>query len=93
LCRIDGWVGVVWQAPGMTSTNRIDRQELQDRRLCAAELFGAGVRQAEVARQLGLSRQSVNRWHARFKHAGAQALYSRGRPATRPAHPTRTSNG
>jgi transposase len=62
----------------MTSTNRIDRQEFQDRRLRAAELLAAGVRQAEVARQFGVSRQSVNRWHARFKHDGAQALQSRG---------------
>jgi transposase len=62
----------------MTSTNRMDRQELEARRLGAAELFGAGVRQAEVARQLGVSRQSVNRWHARFNQAGAQALASRG---------------
>jgi transposase len=62
----------------MTSTDRIDRQGLETRRLRAAELFAAGVRQAEVARQLGVSRQSVNRWHARFKQAGVQALASRG---------------
>jgi transposase len=62
----------------MTSTDRIDRQGLEARRLRAAELFATGVRQAEVARQLGVSRQSVNRWHARFKQAGVQALASRG---------------
>lgn len=61
----------------MTSTNRIECQELEDRRLHAAELFAAGVRQAEVAHQLGVTRQSVNCWHARFEQAGAQALRSR----------------
>jgi transposase len=69
---------MAWQAPGMTTTNRIDRQELQDRRLCAAELFAAGVRQAEVARQLDVTRQSVHRWYARWREGGVQALCSRG---------------
>jgi hypothetical protein len=58
----------------MTSTDRIDRQELEARRLRAAELFAVGVPQAEVARQLGVTRQSVNCWHARVKQGGTQAL-------------------
>ena len=36
------------------------RHRLQERRLRVAELFATGVRQAEVARQLGVSRQSVH---------------------------------
>jgi len=48
------------------------------RRLRAAELFAAGLRRAEVARQLGVSRQSVHSWHARWAHGGAEALRSRG---------------
>jgi transposase len=46
--------------------------------LRAAELFAAGVRQAEVARQLGVSRQSVHLWHQRWRAAGPDALRSQG---------------
>jgi DDE superfamily endonuclease len=42
-----------------------ERDRLQARRLRAGELFAAGVRQAEVARQLGVSAQAVSVWHAR----------------------------
>jgi transposase len=41
-------------------------------------LFTAGIRQAEVARQLGVSAQAVSVWHARFKAGGTDALHSRG---------------
>ena len=54
------------------------REQLQARRLRAAELFAAGTRQAEVARQLGVSRQAASAWHARFEQGGATALRSRG---------------
>jgi transposase len=54
------------------------RERLQARRLRAAELFAAGVHQAEVARQLGVSAQAVSVWHARFKAGGPEALHSRG---------------
>src|SRR5215204_712847 len=62
----------------MTTTKRIDRQELEVRRLRAGELFEIGVRQAQVARRLGVTRQSVNRWHVRWRQGGVQALQSRG---------------
>jgi transposase len=55
-----------------------ERDRLQARRLRAAELFAAGVRQAEVARQLGVSAQAVNVWHARWQTSGAEGLQSRG---------------
>ena len=42
-----------------------ERDRLQARRLHAAELFAAGVGQAEVARQLEVSAQAVSVWHAR----------------------------
>jgi DDE superfamily endonuclease/Winged helix-turn helix len=45
---------------------------------CAAGLFAAGVRQAEVARQLEVSVQAVSVWHARWKQGGVEALRSRG---------------
>jgi transposase len=44
----------------------------------AAELFTAGVRQAEVAHQLEVSAQAVGVWHARWKQGGTEALRSRG---------------
>ena len=55
-----------------------ERDRLQARRLYAAELFAAGVGQAEVARQLEVSAQAVSVWHARWKVGGPDALYSRG---------------
>ena len=44
----------------------------------AGELFAAGVRQAEVARQLGVSAQAVSIWHGRWQAGGTEALHSRG---------------
>ena len=55
-----------------------ERDRLQARRLRAAELFAAGVRQAEIARQLGVSAQAVSVWHARWQGGGPEALHSRG---------------
>jgi len=42
-------------------------------------LFAQGHTQAEVAGDLGVSRQAVSRWHARFEQGGMGALPSRGR--------------
>ena len=55
-----------------------ERQRLQARRLRAAELFATGVRQAEVARQLGVSRQSVHLWYKRWQADGVDGLRSQG---------------
>jgi transposase len=55
-----------------------ERDRLQARRLRAAQLFATGVRQAEVARQLGVSPQAVSVWHARWEQGGTEALCSRG---------------
>jgi transposase len=54
------------------------RDRLEVRRLRAAKLFGAGVRQAEVARRLGVSAQAVSGWRRRFEAGGTQALRSKG---------------
>jgi transposase len=64
-----------------------ERDRRQARRLGAAELFGAGVTQAEVARQLEVSAQAVSVWHARWKAGGPEALSSRGPsgPTPRPS--------
>jgi transposase len=55
-----------------------ERDRLEARRLRAAVLFATGVRQAEVARQLGVSAQAVSVWHARWRAGGVEALHSRG---------------
>ena len=66
----------------MPTTRRPDpaqqRAALEARRLQAAELFAQGHTQAEVAHQLGVSRQSAHVWHARFAQGGVEALRSRG---------------
>jgi transposase len=55
-----------------------ERAIREARRLQAAELFAQGRTQAEVDHQLGVSRQSVHVWHARFTQGGVDALRSRG---------------
>ena len=41
-------------------------------------MFAQGRSQAEVARALGVSRQSAHLWHTRFTQGGVDALRSRG---------------
>ena len=55
-----------------------DRQAFEGVRLQAGALFATGHTQAEVAHQLGVARQNVSRWHARWQAGGLQALASRG---------------
>jgi transposase len=55
-----------------------ERDRLEVRRLRAAELFTAGVRQAEVARQLEVSAQAVSVWHRRWQAGGTDGLRSKG---------------
>jgi transposase len=79
------------------STNRRTRQarqrgarqraERQARRERAAELFAQGRTQAEVARELDVSRQSASRWHAGWQADGASGLQSRGATGRRPKVP------
>jgi len=63
---------------------RRDFDALEDRRLRAAELFAKGVSQADVARALSISRQSVSRWHAEWSRNGAEGLNKAGRAGRRP---------
>jgi transposase len=60
------------------------RAERQARRERAAELFAQGRSQAEVARQLDVSRQSASRWHGGWHAAGTTGLQSRGPTGRRP---------
>lgn len=60
------------------------RQQLQARRLRAAELFAVGVHPAQVARQLGVYRQAASTWHAGWKSGSSSTFASR---AARPDPP------
>lgn len=51
---------------GMPKGQKIDAEALKTRRLEARRLLDEGMGQAEVARRLKISRQSVSRW-ARLK--------------------------
>jgi len=55
-----------------------DRQAFERIRMQAAALFAAGRSQAQVAHQLGVARQVVSRWHARWRAGGLEALRSAG---------------
>jgi transposase len=55
-----------------------DRQAFEGVRMQAGALFAAGRSQAEVAHQLGVVRQVVSRWHARWRSGGLEALRSAG---------------
>ena len=57
---------------------------MEDRRKRAAKLFARGTAQADVARELGVSRQSVSRWHADFERGGNAALRGAGRAGRKP---------
>src|SRR6266545_8231335 len=77
--------GLSWQHEGMRPTayrrnarGLRDRQAFEGVRMQAAALFAAGRSQAEVAHQLGVARQVVSRWRARWRSGGLQALASRG---------------
>jgi len=57
---------------------------MERRRLEAAQLFSRGVRQAEVARRLGVSTASVNRWHQAWKEQGESGLRRKAAPGPPP---------
>ena len=50
----------------------------------AADRFAAGVRQIDIARELGVAHQTVSDWHALWKRGGKDALRRAGRAGRRP---------
>ena len=77
------WVLVMWLATAASGRRR-DFEGMEQRRKRAARLFARGVPQAEVARQLEVSRQSVSRWHADWQTGGTTALKAAGRAGRLP---------
>lgn len=63
---------------------RRDFHGMELRRAHAARLFKAGKKQAEVARELGVSRQSVSRWYSKYRRGGAKCLKGAGRAGRKP---------
>jgi transposase len=58
---------------------------MQERRRRAARLFSAGKRsQAEIARELDISRQSVSRWFAAWRQDNPDWIRGAGRAGRRP---------
>ena len=63
---------------------RRDFQELEERRWLGARLLRQGVHPAEVARQVGVHRQSVSRWAEQLQQGGLRALRKAGHAGRRP---------
>ena len=74
---------LVVMATVRTGTRR-DFEAMERRRKRAAQLFRQGKTQADVVRELEVSRQSVSRWHADWKAGGVKALRSAGRAGRLP---------
>lgn len=59
--------------------------QFEERRMAAAQLFRTGgFSGAQIARQLGVTRGAVSKWHAAWRHGGTARLAARpktGRPA------------
>lgn len=56
-----------------------DFDALEERRLRAFELLKQGLSEAEVARRVGVHRQSVNRWAKQIESSGRKGLKKAGR--------------
>src|SRR6266852_7992024 len=63
---------------------RRDFEKLEQRRFLGAELLRQGVPQAEVARRVGVHRQSVSRWVQQLEQGGRRALRKAGRAGRKP---------
>ena len=63
---------------------RRDFAALKARRMRAADLFGRGKSQADVARELGVSAESASEWYRLWSAGGRQALAGAGRAGRLP---------
>lgn len=62
----------------------LTREDMETRRLAAAQELLAGVTQSQVARRYGVSRTTASRWHRSIVHKGVEGLHRRratGRPS------------
>jgi transposase len=72
---------------GNSAGVRRDFAALEERRLEAARLLRTGLSQSEVARKVGVHRQSVSRWADELEHSGVRGL----RKAERTGRPPKLS--
>jgi transposase len=75
---------VAWLVAAGSSSTRRDFAGMERRRRRAARMFERGASQADVARELEVSRQSVSRWYADWQAGGTQALRAAGRAGRMP---------
>lgn len=74
----------IMSAVRSTPAARRDFKGMEQRRKRAARMFDRGVTQADVARELEVSRQSVSRWYADWQAGGTKALKGAGRAGRLP---------
>jgi transposase len=72
-------------SPTRAARGSRDFQALEQRRLQAGRRFARGASQAQVAGELGVSRQTASRWYAAWRSGGLRAL----RAPARQGHPAR----
>jgi|SRR5215471_17722134 len=72
---------------GNSAGVRRDFAALEERRMEAARLLRTGLSQSEVARKVGVHRQSVSRWADELEHSGVRGL----RKAERTGRPPKLS--
>jgi transposase len=58
----------------------LTRDEMESRRLLAAQDLQLGFRQSEVARKYGVSRTTASRWQRSLRRRGVEALRKRRAP-------------
>jgi transposase len=75
---------ITWLAASGSRSPRRDFEGMERRRKRAARMFERGAPQADVARELEVSRQSVSRWYAEWRAAGTTALKAAGRAGRLP---------
>lgn len=76
--------GAVASAGSEPVRQRRDFSALEARRMRAAEMFRRGARQADVVRELGVSRETASQWYARWSSGGKRALRGAGRAGRLP---------
>lgn len=59
---------------GTAMMRKRDFKELEKRRMQGAKLLARGISKSEVARQLGVARQTVATWEQRLAEGGKKAL-------------------
>jgi putative transposase len=68
----------------LTTQSILTRDEMESRRLMAAQDLQMGVSQSKVARKYGVSRTTASRWHRALSGKGVESLRKRrapGRPS------------